>query len=512
MSRNPTRRNPPPVSAVTEAASVLLTRGPNSPEVFVVRRAEALRFFGGFHAFPGGKVHADDALCLPGASPLDVRRVAAVRELFEETGVLLARRADGSFPVAGPELEPIRRDFLEDRRCFSEFLASAALAVWPDDLVSVGSLVTPPFTTMRFDTAFFVANLPPGQEPIVWTGELDAGRWISADDLLNCWARGECLVSPPTLSLLGAVRGRPIADLPARISPLLAELDRGAIHPIWFSPGVQMIPLRTIALAPSRHTNAFLVGTGPFYLIDPGPTDADEQQRLFHLLDDAAIGGRRLDAIILTHHHPDHIGAANACAVRYGVPIWSHARTAELLIGRVPVSRFIDDGERLDMGVAPDGVGRWHLQAIHTPGHAPGHLVFHDPRYRVLLAGDMISTLSSIIVAPPDGDLSVYLESLRKLQSYECRLLLPSHGSASSRPARTLAEALEHRARREEQLLALLRSEPCRIAEIVAELYKGLPQELMRMAELQTLAGLLKLQREGRVESAGEPPGWRRPD
>src|SRR5262249_50012 len=97
-----------------------------------------------------------------------------------------------------------------------------------------------------------------------------------------------------------------------------------------------------------------------------------------------------------------------------------------------------------------------------------------------------------------------YLESLRLLQRYDCRLLLPSHGSASSRPERALAEAIEHRARREAQLLELLGPEPRTIAELVPELYKGLPQELMRWAALQTLAGLLKLRKEERVESLGE--------
>jgi hypothetical protein len=116
----------------------------------------------------------------------------------------------------------------------------------------------------------------------------------------------------------------------------------------------------------------------------------------------------------------------------------------------------------------------------------------------------MVSTLSSIIIAPPDGDLVIYLDSLRRLQAYDCRLLLPSHGSASSRPRQTLEECLAHRAKREEQLLAILGPQPRRIPELLPELYKGLPEALTRLAELQMLAGLQKLEREGRVAVLNE--------
>src|SRR5262249_13553361 len=151
------------------------------------------------------------------------------------------------------------------------------------------------------------------QRAEVWPGELDEGRWTTADDLLRCWTRFECFVSPPTLSILEAIRGRPVAEAPARLAPLLAALDAGAIPPIFFAPGVQMIPLRTLALPPSPHPNAYLVGRDPAYLLDPGPTAADEQRRLFEVLDTHRAAGGRLTAVVLTHHHPDHVGAANAC-------------------------------------------------------------------------------------------------------------------------------------------------------------------------------------------------------
>ncbi len=489
------------MSDIAEAASVLLTRGRGSPQVFAVRRAESLRFFGGFIAFPGGRVHPSDAALDPA---IDAR--PAARELFEETGVLIARRPDGSFPT-GPALDDLRRDLIAERVTFADVLRAWGARLQPEDFVRVGDLVTPPFTASRFDTTFFVAHLPPGQEPAVWPGELDAGWWETAQTLLARWKLGE-LVSPPTVSLLQAVEALPIHLLPERVAPLLSSIASGAIHPIFFAPGVRMIPLRTIALRPATHTNAFLVGAESAYLIDPGPNDPAEQERLFAILDEEQVAGRRLAAVILTHHHPDHVGAAAACAARYGVPVWAHPWTAQALRDRLAVSRLLDEGDRVELGTAADGTAGWHLRPLHTPGHAPGHLAFYDPHYRFLYAADIVSTVTSIVIAPPEGDLAVYLDSLRRLLAVDCRLLLPAHGGPSSRPRQTLEEALEHRAKREAMLLAALGPAPRTVPDLAAELYKGLPAPLMRFAELQALAGLQKLQREGRAVPADG--GWKR--
>ncbi len=489
------------MNPILPAASVLLARGPGAPEVFAVRRSGQLRFFGGFFAFPGGSVHRTDAAF---GEPL-TRQVAAARELFEETGVLIGRRPDGAFPPLA-DLPALRRDLLEGALSFGEVLARLDAAVRDHDFRPVGALVTPPFAGTRFDTAFFVAELPPGQEAEVWPGELDHGRWTTAADLLDSWTRGDSLVSPPTLSILEAFRGRPVSAVVEGLRLLLTRLDAGAIPPIFFAPAVQMIPLLAPALAPLTHTNAFLVGTGPVYLIDPGAVDPDEQRRLFDVLDDAAADGRRLTSVVLTHHHPDHVGAANACARRYGVPVWAHPLTAAKLQGKVEVHRHLNEGDRLDLGPAPDGNGRWHLEALQTPGHASGHLAFWEPRYRLLFAGDMVSTLSSVIVAPPDGDLTVYLDSLRRLTTYDCRLLLPAHGAPTSRPRLTLEEAVAHRLKREEQLVEALAPGPRTVAELYDAVYPGLPANLRRFAELQIVAGLIKLQREGRAGASGEAP------
>ncbi len=493
------------MSNITAAASVLLARGSPSSEVFVVHRSETLRAFGGFHAFPGGKVsRADGELAaeLSDHGPQTVQRLTAVRELFEETGVLLARHADGSFPLPGPQLHHFRTELLADRLTLRDVFAQLQLTVNPDDLRYAGSLVTPAFAPLRFDTAFFIAALPPGQTAEIWTGELTAGEWYRPDAALDLWTRGDLLLSAPTISLLELLRGQVFNDLPELMKPLLATLARGVLPPIWFAPGVRMLPLFSHGLPPSTHTNAYLVGTERIHLLDPGPSDADEQQRLFDVLDALAVEGRPLHAIVLTHHHRDHIGAVAACVERYHVPVLAHRLTAQAVQGKFPVQQLIGDGDRLDLG------GGRQLEAIFTPGHAAGHLAFYDPLYRLLFVGDMVSTLSSVVIAPPQGNLAVYLDSLRRLRTYPARLLLPAHGPPSARPAFTLDECLEHRQLREEQLLEALSKQPRSVAELAVEMYRGLPAPLMRFAELQVLAGLLKLKDEGRANAALDGTTW----
>lgn len=476
------------MSAIPQAASVLLARQRGSQEVFVVARALELRFLGGFLAFPGGKVHSGDCELAWDSPGLTGQHIAAVRELFEETGVLLARDTAGAFLTDADDLASYRQRLLDERQTFKELLAERNLHLRAADLNFVGSLVTPPFSPIRFDTAFFVAVLPPGQNASVWPGELSEGTWDSAEGVLTRWNAGDNLVAPPTVALLQALQGRPIEHLPQRfpVEPQPA---------IFFSPAVQMIPLMSEALPPSTHTNAYVIGNDPAYLLDPGPSDAAEQTRLF-----AALDGRRLAGIVLTHHHRDHIGAANACAQRYGVPILAHPLTAQALQDRIAVQQYLNDGDRLDLGTTPDGKGRWHLQALHTPGHAAGHIAFWEAYYRLLFVGDTISTLSSVLIPPPpEGDLTEYLESLRRLQALPARLLLPAHGAPSARPAFVLERALAHRREREEQLLQALTDEPRTVTELAVELYRGLPADSMRFADMQIRAGLHKLQREGRA-------------
>jgi glyoxylase-like metal-dependent hydrolase (beta-lactamase superfamily II)/8-oxo-dGTP pyrophosphatase MutT (NUDIX family) len=496
----------------------LLVRRLQPQEVFVVQRARSLRFFGGYLAFPGGKVHdTDTEVPMTGADGVSgdwetqrVRRVAAVRELFEETGVLLARTAAGDFPRSGADLEDCRRELMKHARVFGRMLADRGLSIRAEDLISVGNLVTPPFAPLRFDTSFFLATLPPNQEAEVWPGELEEGEWAAPTQLLQTWRMGASLISPPTLLILEAMESQDPKALSERLGQLFVFHNGDAIPPIFVSPDVQLLPLRTLALPPSTHTNAFLVGRDPAYLIDPGCADAGEQRRLFAALDERFAAGVKLKAVVLSHHHPDHVGGASACAQRYGVPIWAHPWTAHALQKKLTVTAEINPGDQLPLGAAPDGTGSWHLQAIGTPGHAPGHLVFYEPRYRLLFVGDMVSTQSSIVIVPPQGDLAVYMESLRRLREYPCRLLLPGHGPATSRALDTIDESIAHRIKREEMLCGALGPVPRPIEDLALEMYRGVPAHLMKFARMQVLAGLQKLAQEGKAYEKTEGPvqGW----
>jgi endoribonuclease LACTB2 len=488
------------VNPITPAASVLLSPGPGAPEVFAVQRGTHLKFFGGFWAFPGGRLDPDDlALAGETEATLAALRIAACRELFEEAGVLIAR----PFLPAAEDLDRLRRAVLDGRLTFTQLLSQRGLTIHADDFRLIGQLTTPPFSPVRFATTFFTAYLPPGQQATVWPGELESGVWKSAHGLLEDWHRpfDGLLLTPPAITILRALDGAPIDRAPAQLSDEFARLTGDALPEILFAPEVRAIPLRTAVLPPATHTNAFLVGDS--CLIDPGADDAAEQQRLLALLDQHRSRTRRLQ-VLLTHHHPDHVGAVEACVRHCHAEVLAHPLTAERLRGRITVDRVVNHGDKVDVSSYPGQHGPLCIQAIHTPGHAPGHLAFWEPNYGLLFAGDMVSTQTSIVISPPDGDLTVYLDSLRLLRSFSARLLLPAHGNVSAQSHAVIDAALAHRAKREAQLLEALAAGPATLDALAPVLYRGVPEALWRFARAQLLAGLIKLEREQRVRRIDE--------
>src|SRR5262249_38812932 len=136
-------------------------------------------------------------------------------------------------------------------------------------------------------------------------------------------------------------------------------------------------------------------------IFDPGSPYEDEQQALATCVDELVSEGRRVREIIITHLHPDHVGGVNALRKHLGsVAVAAHAQTASAL-SDIRVDRLIADDEMISLA----GVPKMSLRALHTPGHARGHLCFHDERTGVLLTGDNIVGLGSVLIDPPEGNM-----------------------------------------------------------------------------------------------------------
>ena len=189
-----------------------------------------------------------------------------------------------------------------------------------------------------------------------------------------------------------------------------------------------------------------------------------------------------------THHHADHIGGAALLARELGLPIWAHSLTAERI--EAPVARHLHDGE-----LVVDG---W--QALHTPGHAPGHLCLFDPRSRSVIVGDMIASVGTILIAPGDGDMQVYLEQLRRLAGLDAFVALPAHGDPVDAPTAVFERYIAHRLMRETKILgALSAAVEATPAELVALAYDDVSPAIWPIAKLSVDAHLEKVIREGKV-------------
>jgi len=489
---------PAPAPEPIAAAAVILWRpGPRGREIFWVKRG-ALRFAGGFYAFAGGRLDPADARVSVLASPrgeLAPFFVCAGRELFEETGVLLARG-----PSPGREaLGAGRRALLAGELGFCDFLAQHRLSVDPEQLLPAGRWITPPRFPLRYDARLFLARLPEGQQAQVWPGELESGEWILASDAVSRWERGDVLLHPP--NLWGArclARSGPPACLDLlRAPPATSDF---ITHRIEFQRGLFLASLRTPTLPPATHTNAWMVelGGGALALIDPGSPHPEEQEYLETVLAHLATEGLRLTEVWLTHAHQDHTGGLLALRRERDLLLRAHPETALRLPPMAGVGAPLADGDLLH--------GRY--RAVHTPGHARGHVAFLDERTGALIAGDMVSTLSTIVIDPPEGDMAAYVRSLTRLRDLGPRTLFPAHGPPTQGAVEELDRCVAHRREREGNVLDAL-ARPGTLDEVTARAYQDIPAFMLPVAARSCLASLEKLAREGQATTDGMR--WYRP-
>ncbi|UZK70373.1 MBL fold metallo-hydrolase [Sphingomonas sp. S1-29] len=274
---------------------------------------------------------------------------------------------------------------------------------------------------------------------------------------------------------------------------------------------VTLDPLVARVLAPNPSpfthtgTQTHLVGSDTLAVIDPGP---DDPRHLAALL--AAIDGRRVAAIVVTHTHRDHSPLSRALKAATGAPIVGCAPLAMEDLGPRADAAF-------DFDYAPDRVladgeaivgGGWTLEAVATPGHTSNHLAFALPETGALFSGDHVMGWSTTIVSPPDGDMAAYMASLDKLMQREDRIYYPGHGEAIENPRRLVRGLLGHRKQREGQILRLLNAGTGEVPAMVERMYAGIDRRMWPAAERSVLAHLIDLGQRGLAIEEGD---WWKP-
>ncbi len=263
--------------------------------------------------------------------------------------------------------------------------------------------------------------------------------------------------------------------------------------------GLERFAALTPTLPPATHTNSYALGTREVVLVEPATPYENERREWLAWARGIESSGRRLVAIVATHHHADHVGGATFFSEELGVPLWAHARTAELL-GR-ELGRSLVDREQLVL----DGPEPMTLEVLHTPGHASDHVCLYERASKTVIVGDMVASEGTILIAPGDGDMAEYVRQLSRLEKLEATTALPAHGDPIGNPSRLFRAYQAHRAMREGWVLrSVQQTGGGTLDELVAVAYADTKPEIHPIAKLSLEAHLIKLEQEGSVRREGE--------
>jgi glyoxylase-like metal-dependent hydrolase (beta-lactamase superfamily II)/8-oxo-dGTP pyrophosphatase MutT (NUDIX family) len=520
---------------------LLLRDGAEGVEVLMTRRSATASFAPGAYVFPGGGIDAADteAHTLAARRPTQVdlrltQAIAAIRESFEELGVLLARHADGR-AASAHDVAAMDRHAPFAAQCRERGLVLAA-----DQVFVLAHWITDRDLPRRFDVPFLVARMPEGQAPVADEAEQFEPVWVRPEVALERHKAGQFFMIFPTVRTLqrlekfGAVddvlrecaseeplwtscpragmqHGAEVRFMEhetaygelAMVCPdgqIQHHLDWNTDQPVPLLKNIVRLTAPNPGVMTGPGTNSYLVGdpdTG-YIAIDPGPHEPEHLQRIWR----AAGGDIRM--IVCTHSHADHSPGAR--------PLQALCRNAPPILGLPsaptarPASEFTPDralahGELLVLR----GANHTHsLQVIHTPGHAANHLCLVLLEDGLLFSGDHVLNGTTTVVDPPDGDMTAYLDSLDALavacEQHGIEFILPAHGYVLGFAPRAIAMLKAHRLQREARIMAAMRERPGGSLEEWVELaYTDVPPRMWPVAKRSLLAHVQRIEAQQRI-------------